>query len=544
MGKVLLSGEVRPILTIDIVNYSMRSQHEQLALFKALVEIVRKALPEQARHPANRLWSPSGDGGSLTFFDTPFDAALITAIMISKYIKEYNKGEFYDENKELLPKPTEPLEIRTGIHSGPVTKGIDFDERQNVWGNGINISARVMSMAKPNQIVISESYYEDASLSRDAEHPGIEIIRIGKWWAKHNLPIFLYNVYAETDNAGISVHEVDEWFGPLHYPLENAIRIYEGMLDGEKKDAKYPFRVAAIAKRILDVEPQHSGAKAALESLSKKRFPSHGPTLYHPLFSDFSPTTISYFFEKSNFRVYNEGETIMTEGEKANSMMMIVSGKIELLKSGNAVYTFPEGDLIGEMGLFEENGKRSATLIASKRSMVLEIDYDSIRTVSGSPNSRENVMRQEIQRGIWISYTRRTIENKLNYHDLFSSLNNIARDKLKDSAYLIPSDYQTPAELSIDDAWKNLVLVINGKIRVFQKKEETPQLIEYGTDDILGTIRLVSENNPYNQIDVPVGTQFICFPWEEIHSLRHEYDKFDIELLRLGSKERQQRGLE
>ena len=303
MGKALLSGEVRPILTIDIVNYSMRSQHEQLALFKALVEIVRKALPDQARHPVNRLWSPSGDGGSLTFFDTPFDAALITAIMISKYIKDYNKGEFYDENNGLFPKPIEPLEIRTGIHSGPVTKGIDFDERQNVWGNGINISARVMSMAKPNQIVISESYFEDASLSQDKDHPGIEITRIGKWWAKHNLPIFLYNVYGKAEEAGIPVKEVDEWFGPLHYPLENAIRIYEGMLSGECAEAKYPFRVAVIAKRILDIDPQHSKAKMALESLSKKRFTTHGAPLYHNLFSDFSPTTIGYFFEKSNFKI-------------------------------------------------------------------------------------------------------------------------------------------------------------------------------------------------------------------------------------------------
>ena len=557
MENTLRSGEVKPILTIDVVNYSTRSSHEQVSLYKALVAIVQKSLPEEAKHPSKRIWSPSGDGGSLTFINTSFDAALMTAIYIARHIKDYNNGEFFDENsKALLPKPTEPLQIRTGVHSGPVSKDIDFDERENIWGDGINISARVMGMAKPDQIVISEDYYKDAGLSRDKDRPGIEITYTGKWWAKHNLPILLYNVY--TERAGIPLKEVDEWFGPLHYPLENAIRIYEGMLSGESAEAEYPFRVAVIAKRILDLDPQNPNAKKALESLSKKRFSTSGnKPLFHHLFSDFSPATIRYFFAKSNFKVYEAGETVMTEGEKANSMMMIVSGQIKLYKSGQVVhkynektesdeeYIFPEGVLIGEMGLFEVDGKRSATLQSSKRSMVLDIDYNFIRSISGSPNSGENMMRLEIQRGIWQLYTTRTIENKVIYHPLFDHVDEETRNVLKDHARFIPIDYQTPAYLSADEAWENLVIIINGNIKAYSsRKDSSPCVVEYGIDECLGAIRLVSEHNPYTQVEVAPGTQFICIPWDVIPPLRRKFDQFDTQLLKLGSIERRLRELE
>ena len=564
--------EVKPVLTIDITDFSTRSNLEQVDAVKALIKIIQTSIPPEYDHPAARVWSPAGDGGSITFWDASIEAALVTAIEIANQARMYNNGEYDQRN---YPKPERPLQIRMGIHTGTVTKEIDFDGRENVWGAGINFAGRVMSLCKPDQILISDEYYQNADFRKLV---GVEIKRIGKWWTKHNKSFILYNVYVE-NKAGIPLSEVDEWFGPLHYPLANAIKIYEGMLEEETTLAENPFRVAVIAKRILDLDPENRLARRALESLSRKR---HGPgkPLYHTLFSDFSPETILYFFERSSFHTFEIGETIVSEGDIADSMMIIVSGEVKLYKSGEVVkqftkdpgkkpqdYVFPEGEIIGEMGIFEMGGKRSATLKASKRSIVLSIDYDDIKDTSGALNSSENMLRLEIQRGIWKFYTHREIEHTLITHPLFSDIQppitESDRFRLSDKASFypeyfqaaIPDDYRTALELenkksrpiSLKDyLWNSLVIVVNGCITVssLQKDGETCA-IEYGPDKYIGAIRTtLLTASPYTDVDTSPDAQFIAIPWETITELRQRYRALKEKLRDMGDEERSQRKLD
>lgn len=202
------------------------------------------------------------------------------------------------------------------------------------------------------------------------------------------------------------------------------------------------------------------------------------------------------------------------------------------------------------MGLFEVSGKRNATLKASKRSILLDIDYDFIRPPSGSLNSGENMMRLEIQRGIWQFYTARSIENKVVSHKLFEGLDKEARYMLIDNARFVPNDYQTSPELTPEEIWENFIFIVNGSITVSSLlpdgkdgKNLTPCTINYGVDDCLGTIRLVKDKNPYTQIEILPGTQFICFPRHIIDLLCSKYDKLNMELLRLGHNERKERRL-
>ena len=81
-----------------------------------------------------------------------------------------------------------------GLYSGTVTKEKDFDNRENVWGDGMNMSARVASLAKPGQILASKDFYKQADLRTRLEQ---EVTSIGKWWAKHNKSIELYNIYID-----------------------------------------------------------------------------------------------------------------------------------------------------------------------------------------------------------------------------------------------------------------------------------------------------------------------------------------------------------
>jgi hypothetical protein len=61
-----------------------------------------------------------------------------------------------------------PLPVRLGVNLGPVRLVKDLNAQMNIIGDGINVAQRVMSFARPGQLLVSRSFYEVVScLSRD-----------------------------------------------------------------------------------------------------------------------------------------------------------------------------------------------------------------------------------------------------------------------------------------------------------------------------------------------------------------------------------------
>jgi class 3 adenylate cyclase len=50
-----------------------------------------------------------------------------------------------------------------GINLGPVKLVKDINGHPNIIGDGINVAQRIMSFARPGQIVVSRSYYDVVS---------------------------------------------------------------------------------------------------------------------------------------------------------------------------------------------------------------------------------------------------------------------------------------------------------------------------------------------------------------------------------------------
>jgi hypothetical protein len=58
--------------------------------------------------------------------------------------------------------------VRMGVNLGPVRLVKDLNAQMNIIGDGINVAQRVMSFARPGQLLVSRSFYEVVScLSRD-----------------------------------------------------------------------------------------------------------------------------------------------------------------------------------------------------------------------------------------------------------------------------------------------------------------------------------------------------------------------------------------
>ena len=119
--------EIAHVLFLDIVGYSKLSVNEQHAQVEELNEIVRLSEQFRKTEAASRLLKiPTGDGMALVFYKSPEEPAQC-AFEISRALKERTR-----------------LQIRMGIHSGPVSGVVDVNERTNVAGPGINIARRVM----------------------------------------------------------------------------------------------------------------------------------------------------------------------------------------------------------------------------------------------------------------------------------------------------------------------------------------------------------------------------------------------------------------
>src|SRR5437667_219414 len=136
--------EIAHVLFLDIVGYSKLSVNEQHARVEELNEIVRLSEQFRKTEAASRLLKiPTGDGMALVFYKSPEEPAQC-AVEISRALKDNAR-----------------LQVRMGIHSGPVSGVVDVNERTNVAGAGINLAQRVMDCGDAGHILLSHHVAED-----------------------------------------------------------------------------------------------------------------------------------------------------------------------------------------------------------------------------------------------------------------------------------------------------------------------------------------------------------------------------------------------
>src|SRR5438132_3435104 len=119
--------EMAHFLFIDVVGYSKFSINEQGVVVDELTKVVRSSDQYQKAEAAGRLIKiPTGDGMGLVFHTSP-EAPAQCAMEISRALKEHPR-----------------LQLRTRVHSGPVSGALDVNERANVAGARLNTPQRVI----------------------------------------------------------------------------------------------------------------------------------------------------------------------------------------------------------------------------------------------------------------------------------------------------------------------------------------------------------------------------------------------------------------
>src|SRR3954471_20881621 len=140
------------VLFIDIVEYSRKPVIEQIALKDRFNAILSEALRGVAVN--DRIILDTGDGAAISFIGDPEDA-LFVATSLRDDIAAHVDGAVTE------------LSARIGINLGPVPLVRDINGQPNIIGDGINVAQRVMSFARPGQVLVSRSYYEVVSRLSD-----------------------------------------------------------------------------------------------------------------------------------------------------------------------------------------------------------------------------------------------------------------------------------------------------------------------------------------------------------------------------------------
>src|ERR1700675_2817634 len=168
--------EIAHVLFIDIVGYSKLSINDQRAAIDELNQGVRTSEQVQNAEAAARLIKiPTGDGMALVFYKSP-EEPVKCALEISRTLKEHPR-----------------LQLRMGVHSGPVSGVIDVNGQANLAGAGLNMAQRVMDCGDAGHILLSKRVADDLG---EYEHWRKLLHDLGECEVKHGMRLSIVNLHA------------------------------------------------------------------------------------------------------------------------------------------------------------------------------------------------------------------------------------------------------------------------------------------------------------------------------------------------------------
>ncbi len=230
--------EIAHILFIDTVGYSRLLIQEQRQLLEDLSAVVRSTDCFRTADAAGKLIRlPTGDGMALVFSEDP-EAPVRCALEVSRAAKEHSH-----------------LPLRMGIHSGPVSRVVDVNDRVNVAGGGINTAERVMNCGDAGHILLSKRAADDLA-EYDRWQPYLH--SLGECEVKHGAKVSLVNLYTDE-------------LGNPHLPtrLKQAI---------EKQAARRAAQTAVLRRKFF----VWAGVSAALVAISIAGYAAYRLGVRHP----------------------------------------------------------------------------------------------------------------------------------------------------------------------------------------------------------------------------------------------------------------------
>ncbi len=169
------------VLFLDIVAYSKVSVNEQYDLKSLFNQMIAGKL---AHVPDNtRITLDTGDGAAICFMGDP-EEVLHASVDIQRTLALQQR-----------------LNVRMGLHIGPIRILNDLNGRSNVIGDGINVAQRIMSFADDNSLVASRAFYEVVACLSDGGEQAFRYL--GERRDKHDRGHEIYAIVTDAE-AGLA----------------------------------------------------------------------------------------------------------------------------------------------------------------------------------------------------------------------------------------------------------------------------------------------------------------------------------------------------
>src|SRR5438876_2456540 len=172
-----LELEIAHVLLIDVVDYSKLLVDDEIELLQDLNQIVRTTeCCRTAEANGKLIRVQTGDGMALLFFRSP-EEPVRCALEISKALQDHPH-----------------IQVRMGVHSGPVNRVKDVNDKTNFAGSGINVAQRVLDCGDAGHILLSQHVAGDLAQYRQWQ---AYLHDLGECEAKHGLRLHVFNLCKE-----------------------------------------------------------------------------------------------------------------------------------------------------------------------------------------------------------------------------------------------------------------------------------------------------------------------------------------------------------
>ena len=166
--------EIAHLLLIDVVGYSKLLVNDQVESLQQLNGIVRSTDCFRAAEAKDKLIRlPTGDGMALLFFEN-LEQPAHCALEIAQALQNHPE-----------------IQVRMGIHSGPINQVPDVNDRVNIAGAGINVAQRVLDCGDAGHILLSKHVADDLGEYR---HWQPYLRDLGECEVKHGLRLHVVNL--------------------------------------------------------------------------------------------------------------------------------------------------------------------------------------------------------------------------------------------------------------------------------------------------------------------------------------------------------------
>lgn len=143
-GGGIVQTRLMTIMFIDVQGFTKRTANQTLEETQVFIEETRSFVKEHLEKWNGKLIKTIGDG-FLGSFEAP-TAAIQAALEIQRKLEARNANILNPENF---------VRFRIGINTGEIA----VDENGDVFGDPVNIAARIESFCEPNEVFISEATY-------------------------------------------------------------------------------------------------------------------------------------------------------------------------------------------------------------------------------------------------------------------------------------------------------------------------------------------------------------------------------------------------